>query len=217
MTVTVSRAQLSWALSAALPHCGNAHGVGLLHTEGNLYVASTDNYTSGIAILEPEYGDDLNLELPVAEAKELLRAVKPTRKAEQEEAVRLLHCEAELHVAIGEQVGEVYDAPPSGADLARYLIRHVQRIEDLPMDNHHQVYNPEFLSRFAKAAKPGELVRIQPHATTTAIESKYGIALVSIGETFIGAVAGISYAYAEKLPSIHDALRKLPARERKVA
>jgi hypothetical protein len=51
----MNRADLSWALSAVLPHAGRPPRpsfVGIEHHENHLYVYSTDRYTLGIARIE---------------------------------------------------------------------------------------------------------------------------------------------------------------------
>lgn len=220
-TAAVTRSDLAWALGAALPHAGKRHGVSLYAEGGTLYVASTDDYTAGIAVVDCDAGLTLDLELTPSEAKDLARSVKPQRKADEVEAVALLQHDG-LHVAVGDNAGEVYDASPhtgpGDSSLCWYLFRYVRLIEGWERDKHALIYDPVFLTRFAKAAKPGDRIRIQAHGITKAgISRAHGIGLIAVGSRFVGAVAGVGYAWTEKVPAVYDVLRLLPTTERKAS
>jgi len=95
------RADLTYALTAALTHEGNRKGgVGLAVRAGMLRAYATDGYTAGLAQVPWPQVQPFDACLPAAEARDLMRFLRPSRVDEQTEAVEMLSQDGELHVAI---------------------------------------------------------------------------------------------------------------------
>src|SRR3954465_3710556 len=108
----MNRADLSWALSAVLPHAGRPPRpsfVGIEHHENHLYVYSTDRYTLGIARVETRV-ESVSCQLTPKEATELEQFVRPRLVREREQGALLVTEGNELHVG--------WDVPGAGFESA---------------------------------------------------------------------------------------------------
>lgn len=185
------RDELAWALNAVLAHCGSTKEMAVVGIDGS-YLYATDRYTVGVARTEPL---GVTATLPKGEATDLMRFVRPERVAEQEEAVEaVLDDEGGLHIAIQSDsaVFETVKPAYSFADLAAKL----HLLEMLPDDHERLEYNPAFAARFAKAKRDAnDRLCITPKR----FEDRNGVALVTVGKDFLGAIAGLSYALSEPL------------------
>lgn len=190
VTDRVNRADLAWALGAALPHAAKVSellcGVALESAGGQLYAYSTDRYSIGIGRIE--YAGDVSVNIPVAEAKDLLRFVKPTLKKHDVEDVQLLVSGDELHVALEDDESAVFSLSDGRISLEE-IFGQVERIAAWPREYGEMIYNPDLFGKFAKAVRDGERVHIFGHSPPT--DNTRGMAVVTVGGSFLGAVAGI--------------------------
>lgn len=190
----LTRADLSWALKAVIPHAGtrppsNTIGLGSDPDFPALGVWATDRYTIGSVAVDCE--DQIpDLFLPVKEAVDLERLVRPNRKPEQDETVTLLAHEGELHVQVGDQDGVVYDTTPIGVPWQTIA----DRLYDLQCngkpENNLLVFGPALLKRFA-AAQRYESDRCRLCGVTQ--NDEHGAAYVQVGDSFRGAIGGMAY------------------------
>jgi len=192
----MNRSDLAWALTAALPHAGTTKGpvVGLQGRDGALYVYSTDSYTAGIArIPSATECNGLDLHLPKAEAADLLRFVRPTRVAEHEQEVTFMHVNGELHVAFrvpartADDESAVFECVTAELSLDT-LLDLCRGIAHLPTGG-NLVFQPPLMAKFGKAQRhETDRLSIYPHEGN----DRYGVALATVGENFVGAVAGLA-------------------------
>jgi hypothetical protein len=163
-------------------------------------VYATDTYTTGIARVA---ATSVYAALPLAEARDLARFVKPTRKAHETEDVQMLVDGDELHVGIdGESA--VFDLASEfqhiGLDL---LLRTLEILSGLPEDRRELILSPSFAARFSKAARDGDRLRL--YSRLSVVPRERGLALVSVGADFIGAIAGL--AHDDALPVFESFLQ----------
>jgi hypothetical protein len=189
----VNRADLSFALSAVLPHCGKTAQtelVGLEYLQGVTYVYATDTYTLGIARIT-EGAADIDIRLPRSEATDLMRFVRPGNKAEQVEELAFGRRDGEFHVGYGEEKeSEVYEVSADRTLTLSYLFEYVDRLTACPFDWDEAIYQPKIMERFAKAHRvETDRLRLLPRR----VIDRNGAAVVSVGTDFIGAVAGLTY------------------------
>jgi hypothetical protein len=190
----MNRADLAWALQATLPHVGQRKGpfVGFSpEGDGTGFIYAFDSYAAGVArvLLDPSDRWPA-FALSTAEAKDLHRFVKPTRKAHDAEQVRLLVDSGELHVGLEEGDSEVYDIYPDQEYTLESVLNLCRGVAAAPVEHREVVFQPALLGKFGKASRePTDRLRLYPHHTS----DRYGAALVTVGTDFIGAVAGLEY------------------------
>jgi hypothetical protein len=175
----VNRGDLSWALSAVLPHAGsrasNTDWVGLAYREGASYAFATDKYTLGVARIPN--GADVDLVLPAKEATELERFVRPSYKDEHEGDVVYAIQPGEFHIGFDRQVHRdgtteedtaVFETVEAGVDLD-YLFDYIRATLAKPAEFDECIYQPDLMQKFAKAKRVGtDRLRIFPRASTSA-------------------------------------------------
>lgn len=189
----MNRADFAWALSAVLPHVGKLEQydvLGLANHAGQFYAYATDGYTIGVARL-PELATLPALCLSGREATELLRFVRPERVPERSESVEWAVKGDEFHVAIKSE-SAVFNCITSNLS-AHFLLRYMENVYARPFEARSSVYDPELFARFAKARRE-KLDRMHVYPRE---DKKRGLAIVTVGADFIGAVAGINYSHAE--------------------
>jgi hypothetical protein len=185
----VNRADLSWALNAVLPHAGTTKGnyVGLEARAGLLYVYATDDYTSAVARIS--LTEKLGFEqvfLSKTEATDLMRFVRPTKKAHDTEVVRTRLFSSELHVATDDD-SAVFDTvlPDLTLDM---LLKLFSSIAARPALRDDIILSPSLTAKYAKAQRyDTDRLRIYPYHGVNI----RGVALLTVGADFIGAVAGM--------------------------
>jgi len=186
----VNRADLTWCLSAVLPHVGRNEQtalVGLTVRDGLLFACATDRYTFGIARI-PCQGDALSVTLPAKEATELMRFVRPSKVAEQSEQVDYVGSLSELHVAISDE-SAVFEATP-GSRILDGLLDLARRIYAGPDDPEHLVFAADFAARFSKAKRTDtDFLSIHPRRFL----DRNGVAVVTVGDDFIGGICGVAH------------------------
>lgn len=189
----MNRQEFSWALQAVIPHAGST-GTVMADVDK---LAATDSFTAGVV-------EDLDLgcyfEMERREAQALERWVRPERAADREQEVRLATNvqNLELHVGLFDH-GDVLDSAVFDMlDPEREIVgprmtailRSVSEIrwfaksggESAPL----VVANPDFLSRFAKAAQNGS-----PMALYGRLRHGITMAYVEVPPKFYGAVMGL--------------------------
>lgn len=194
----MNRQDLSWALSATLPHAGKTAQtalVGLVVAPDSVLAYATDDYTAGIARIPHGVAEDFELQLPNREATDLMRFVRPNHVGDREQEVILRIFEGELHVAIPEDTA-VFTLTEQPVNL-NAVLSFMGKLNNAPKEWQHAIFQPSLLGRFAKAEREqGERLRLYPrHAN-----QRYGAALVTVGDNFIGAVAGLEYDDAGDRP-----------------
>lgn len=195
------RRDLAWALSAVIPHAGSVpekmDWVGLERHSGALYAFTCNRYSMAAARI-PD-GPDVAVCLPLGEATELMRFVRPGRViTETQELVHALQ-PLEFHVGwdeIGDNRGivaadsAVFETHPDMRLRATALFDSIATIRQSPVEWDELIFKPGLFEKFSKAAR-GEFdrVRIQPRRH----RDNRGAAVVTVGADFIGAVAGMTY------------------------
>jgi hypothetical protein len=192
----MNRADLSWALNAVLPHAGTTKGnyVGLEARHNLLYVYATDDYSSGIARI-PLATESLGFEnslgfeqvfLSKSEATDLMRFVRPSKKAHDTETVQTRLVSPELHVATDDD-SAVFDTVFPELSLSA-LLRLFDGIAARPILRDDIILSPTLTAKYAKAQRyDTDRLRIYPYQGI----SIRGVALLTVGADFIGAVAGM--------------------------
>lgn len=185
----MNRAELSWAMTACLPHAKD--WLGIDRTTATVW--ATDTYTSGVARMTPTVEDSETFAptfLSIGEAKDLARFVKVTRKAHEVENVQLLVNGDELHVGVDGD-SAVFETHQGGLDLS-VVFQLLEGLYALPDDKRELVFQPAFAARFAKAQRyETDALRVYPRLTHRPVER--GVALVTVGTDFIGAIAGLTH------------------------
>lgn len=207
----MNRADLSWALSAVLPHAGRyprPSFVGLEHRGDWLYVYTTDRYTLAIARVPLTEGQQgyVHHTLSVDEAKEIERYVRPSRVSEKDELVRYAVTDSEFHVGLPDE-SAVFGAGLSDDEFDK-LLATVQSVRETAVEWQPIKVDPALLARFAKAKREDAPVRIEPKVGNAA-----GALLISAGEDFIGLAMEIAYEF----PSPVTDFASWPFPERKAA
>lgn len=191
----MNRAELSWALSAALAHAGKPPAlsfVGIEHRKDWLYVYSTDRYSLGIArIPYPDTpvanGYARNL-LTAKEATELERWIRPGYVAEREQNVAYTATDTELHFSDGVDSTAFTAGRDSKLDE---LLALVSAAISLPLEWDSVALNPAFVSRFTKAIRDGSrFVRLEPKRAKGS-----GVWLATVGSDFVGLVMNLAYSF----------------------
>ena len=232
-TLEVTRADLEWLIKATLPHAGSkAKGLDWLGFEvmrgGRLHCFATDRYTTGMARVDCAADPRAKFTLPQNEAADLMRFVRPSRKADADHLVRLVVRGTELHVGLvapewsqnePPQKTEALSAPPrvntpatnSGGSI---LTSEVYDLQQSPVDLGLML---RLTADLATCAVSAAQLALNPDIAARFGKAKRGdeamIAyplwlahsqstglLVTVGPDFIGSVAGISE------PFITDAL-----------
>lgn len=187
----MNRAGLSWALNAVIPHAKKPNGpVGLRVDESGATVYSTDTYTLGAARIATEL-PALLVHLSMREASELMRFVRPSNKAEQEESVELAARLGELHVATAND-SAVFDALEGTERMTLDVLdKLIEAIARRPDEYEQCVYNPDYFARFAKAKRAdSDRLYLYPKRSGN---GQNGVALVNVGDSFYGAISAVSY------------------------
>lgn len=200
-----TRADLSWALKAALPHVGGnaaTAGVGLYQD----VAWATDRYTIGIARIGN--GQIPWCEMSTSEAKELERFVRPSRVAHKTEEVILKRADQELHVGlVDSEDTAVFELLPSGTLTPLAVCVQVLEINAglEPVSYEHCPYDPEFLARFAAAKQdPFDRLWLSQRRANNARVGDFPAALVIVGDKFIGSIAGLSVEPGYEWPTVPD-------------
>lgn len=175
----MNRSDMSWALQAVLPHAKTELGI-----DGRL-VFATDRYTTGIAQTGEPF--DHPVFLPMKEAIDLERFVRPKRKRDQDERVESALSGGELHIACGGESG-VFDTCEPVVTLAT-LTTLLHLLFLLPPDSREQILDPQYAARFSKAQRV-ETDSLHVFARLSNLPTKRGIAIVTVGDNFVGAIAG---------------------------
>lgn len=193
----MNRADFRWQLDAVLPHVGRTEQTNVVGLTRNnqlqLMAWATDRYTLGIASVED--GPDVDVRLSGAEARELLRFVRPSTKTTERQEVTMLVDGLELHVGFLDDDGNVLDSAvyallehsTSVEDLWRVVDHLDQECED---EYQPQPFQPALFSRFAKAANGDENCRMLLHPKR--FGDQFGAALIYL-PNFVGAVAALTY------------------------
>lgn len=209
----MNRADLSWALSAVLPHAGRdprPSFVGIEHCGEWLYFYATDRYTLAIARIPytdvPVQNGYAHLLLSTKEATELERFVRPVRVADKEANVAYSATVDELHIGLDDESG-VFDATPDTGQFDSLLTR-VKTVRETAVEWQPVTIDPAFLARFAKAKRDDTPVRIEPKHG-----GKAGALLVTAGSDFIGVAMEIAYDHPTSVPDFSS----WPTIERKAA
>lgn len=210
----MNRADLEWALKAVLPHVGTRQQgldrVGLEFRGGVLCVYATDRYSAGVAMIPG--GPDWHFALDAKEAAELMRWVRPQRVAEREMDVVYAVEDGELHVGWGDDeyfesgVFETVDQYPA-YDVVLDMIHRLHAAE---REFEACIYQPKLMERFAKAQRADtDRLTILPRRAVIG-NGLSGAAVVTVGDDFIGAVAGLTYENkgAAKVAAFLDQERK---------
>lgn len=220
MSLFVNRADLAWALNAVIPHVGSkAEGLDQVGFQidncwPELSLYATDHYTLAIADLDFHTGTPLagaDFALPVKEAKDLLRMVRPTLKRHESEEVELLvvvnlgstdpGSPQELHVALAEPEDDaeretaVFEVvtPGMGYDRVERRLKAIHDAEIESLSEHPDLpFNPDFAARFAKAQRYNtDRLILSPRMMDGL---NYGASYVTVGSHFEGAIAGLTYS-----------------------
>lgn len=196
------RADLRWALDATLPHVGKTPQTAVLLLsrpagDSRLCVAASDNYTAGVARVAD--GPAVDCALPATEARDLLKFVRPTRVAHDSEDVVMMQQDGELHVGFVNSDGETYDSAVFDTTdshlTVAYLDSFFERLRVAPVEEHGSTYWPRLFGRFSKAERDEtDRLCLYPRRTS----DRHGAALVTVGDHFTGAVAGMEYEQAEE-------------------
>lgn len=185
-----------------LPHVGTRvqglDHVGLTYMDGSLFVHATDKYTLAIARVD-DAPSTICTALPVKEATELMRFVRPNRVGERTTEVSAAtfavegYESAEFHVGFdnldGEFESEVYETCEPKLPLDSQLAW-LRRLNDRPDDTDNLIVQPKLLEKFAKAAREdGDRLWI----LSRQVDEVHGAAVVACGQNFVGAIAGLTY------------------------
>jgi hypothetical protein len=189
----MNRADLSWALNAVLPHVGNEKNglnqVGLDFRDGSTFVYATDKYTAAIARVND--GMDFRGALPVKEATDLMRYVRPDRVPERAQEIVYAQAPGELHIGNVNDYDEsqVFETCEPKVTLD-YLLTWIRGIDQGETEYDELILAPKLVEKFAKAQRSdADRLWILPRRLT----DRYGAAVMALGADFIGAVAGMTY------------------------
>jgi hypothetical protein len=196
----MKRSDLAWALGAVLPHVGTTKGpyVGIDRRDGKVYAYATDTYTAGVARI-PHGGmvDDFwRYAMSKSEAQDLMRFVRPTKKAHDAEDLTVRAVGMGLHVATAEDsaVFDLVSDNPVTLDLILDLIRATAGLPEM----YGIIQQPSLAAKFAKAQRyDTDRLRIYPAVG----QRDVSCATLTVGEHFIGNVAGLTYEPSEVLES----------------
>jgi hypothetical protein len=214
----MNRGDLAWALGAVLPHVGTTKGkyVGMDRRDGNAYVYATDTYTAGVARIPLLGAGAVAFEHPFrysmskSEAQDLMRFVRPTKKAHDTEELTVQAVGMELHVATAED-SAVFDLVTDNPVTLDLILDTIRATADLPVEMFGIIQQPSLAAKFAKAQRyDTDRLRVYPFGGWGDIN---GLAIVTVGEHFIGAVAGLTYKPSGTLESFGILLRSAATTE----
>jgi hypothetical protein len=200
----MNRSDLAWALGAVLPHVGTTKGkyVGIGGRDGQAYVYATDSYTAGIARIPLGAVDFWNLSMSKSEAQDLMRFVRPTKKAHDTEDLTLRDLVEELHVATAED-SAVFDLVSDNVVTLDLILDMIRATAGLP-EMYGIIQQPSLAAKFAKAQRyDTDRLRIYPARG----QRDVSCATFTVGEHFIGNVAGLNYEPSSVLESFGIPLR----------
>lgn len=192
----MNRADLSWAIKAALPHAGRTvetEVVGFEQRDGHLYVYATDKYTLGIARV-PFDGALPATFLLARDAQDLERFIRPNRVPEREQAVELLVHQDEMHVGFDSMEGDdtaVYGTADRHFGLSDMLGKVAQLWALQPTTE--IVLQPRLLEKFQKAAR----VDVEQCWVWPTTQDNGPAAVVAVGTDFIGAIQGLTLTISD--------------------
>ena len=200
----MNRGDLAWALGAVLPHVGTTKGqyVGMRARGGWLYVYATDHYSAGVARIplgaERAHLRNLYTDMSKSEAQDLMRFVRPTKKAHDDECLTVLVSGDngdELHVGTAEDSAVfdlATDTQPVTLDL---LLGLIERITNLPIETTGIIQQPSLPAKFAKAQRyETDRLCLYPFTQCERPDRpSYGVAVVTVGKHFVGTVAGLTH------------------------
>ena len=198
----MNRQELSWALSAALPHAGKGKigGIWLESRNGLLYVYATDSYTIGVASVADPHPSRISAKLTPKEAGELERWIRPQLVADRELGVGLAQRGNEMHIAYSAPDGEtdsaVFDCEDGSHLDAIFTL--INAAEAKPLEQRPIGINPAFIARFVKA---GEAVRIEWKEWG----SRMGALFVQ-APNFVGLAANLEYSFTPAGGDLHNLL-----------
>ena len=211
----MKRGDLAWALGAVLPHVGTTKGpyVGIEGRDGQAYVYATDTYTAGIARIPLGAVDFWNLSMSKSEAQDLMRFVRPTKKAHDTEDLTLRDLVEELHVATAED-SAVFDLVSDNVVTLDLILEVITRTAVLAAEMSGIIQQPSLAAKFAKAQRyNADRLHIYPRIGWGNIS---GIAVVTVGEHFIGVVNGLTYEQSGTLESFGIPLRSSDTADKQV-
>jgi hypothetical protein len=209
----MNRGDLAWALGAVLPHVGTTKGpyVGIDRRDSQIYVYATDTYTAGIAripLATESDGFGYRYSMSKGEAQDLMRFVRPTKKAHDTEELTVRAVGMELHVATAED-SAVFDLVTDNPVTLDLILDVIRATADLPVEMFGIIQQPSLAAKFAKAQRyDSDRLRVYPFGGWGDIN---GLAVVTVGEHFIGAVAGLTYEPSSVLESFGILLRNSDA------
>jgi hypothetical protein len=211
----MKRSDLAWALGAVLPHVGTTKGkyVGIDRRDSQIYVYATDTYTAGIARIPADQTEGYftqygRYSLSKSEAQDLMRFVRPTKKAHDTEELTIQAVGMELHVATAED-SAVFDLVTDNPVTLDLILDAIRATADLPVEMFGIIQQPSLAAKFAKAQRyDTDRLRVYPFGGWGDVN---GLAIVTVGEHFIGAVAGLTYEPSGTLESFGILLRSSDA------
>lgn len=199
--LTVPWAPFRRALCAVLPHAAKDREESIqslirvrIHARPDrVYVTATDRFTVALALVEPLVppAEEHHLDLHPEEVRKIL-AVFPERKEDLDYTLRLVASSEQLEVrdisgmVDGERLSvNLLPASDDYPDLPRALARYSHRE---PVETAQPSFSLEFLTRFKAALKCWDADRVRL--------SMIGLSsgLVVVGDTFVGAITGVSEA-----------------------
>ena len=213
----MNRSDLAWALGAVLPHVGTTKGkyVGIEARGGQIYVYATDAYTAGIARIPlgtevDGFRHSYRCSISKSEAQDLMRFVRPAKKAHDAGELTVHAVGEELHVATAED-SAVFDLVSDNPVTLDLILEVVSATLSLPHDNATIVLQPSLAAKFAKAQRyETDRLRIYPFGGWGDVN---GLAVVTVGEHFIGAVAGLTYEPPLDLSVVESFLKEASVSE----
>lgn len=213
--MTVTRSALWWTFQATLPHCKDT--LGLSTSDDRLWTWGTDGYTIGISRAYDPDQEPCEVVLTHKIALDVMRWLRPTRKAEHVQEIQLIVRGEEFHLGaydVSQLPGELVDSavfaydwhdPDDGVTPAParldYLREHIARISKQRVEMSQMVYQGPLLARFDKATRSTmDRVRFYPRR----LDSRHGAAIVTVGPDFLGAISALTYDDVEPMESWID-------------
>jgi hypothetical protein len=152
--------------------------------DGTCY--ATDRYSIGIAVFREHPGLLAPFHLPLSEAKDMVRWLKPVKVNQRKDSIRAEVHGLELHIGIESfedetLTTEIYELYPPGEITLQSVRGQVLRIAKDIRNNEPVTVLPQTVDRFVKAAEiEGDRMRLYPTGYA---------AVVTVGNNFLGAVS----------------------------